>query len=150
MIRSDVCVLLLGLVANRSHVPSPTHPKRRPAMPHRLFLRAHTAIVLFATIFLGACGGGSDSTTAPPTNGAIAFKIDAATCATLGTVTVQYFIDGSSVGAGNLTPGQQSQPFSVAAGPHVTLVKIANSTFGWNNANMTVIAGQTLTRILAC
>jgi len=108
---------------------------------------ASSLLAAFALVATAGCGGDS---ILGPSKSAIAFKIDAATCAGLGSVTLNYFIDGTQVGNGSLSPGQQSDAFKVDAGSHVTLALIANSQYGWNNTTLSVGSGQTMVRILTC
>lgn len=102
-------------------------------------------LALAVSLGLAACGGAT-----APQRASAAFKVDGATCASLGTVTLDFFIDGTSVGTESLAPGVQSKSYAVAPGSHVTLVEIANSSFGWANATMNYPAGQTTVRILPC
>jgi hypothetical protein len=106
-------------------------------------------IVMLCAPLLACSGGGGGSGPTAPTTGVVYFRLDAATCGSVGTLTFNYYIDGSLVGSGNLSAGLTSPGFTVSAGAHATGAKVANTTFAWS-INATVPAGGSWTSTLLC
>lgn len=100
-------------------------------------------------VFVCACGG--DSVTGPtgPTTGTVYFKVDLLTCGA-GTAVINYYIDGSVVGAETATAGVLSKGYTVAAGSHLLGAKIPANDYTWPNTTFVVQAGGSITDILPC
>ena len=109
--------------------------------------------VLLALIcgLASACGGGEDSPTAPTsTRSSVLFTLDANSCRGVPAVTIEFFVDGSTVGSGTLSPGQTSQSFPVSAGSHLLSARVANFDIVWPSLNATTPAGGSFTYLLIC
>lgn len=99
---------------------------------------------------LAACNSNPNS---PSREGSVQFRLDANSCgAAFGNsvYTFTFFVDGTTIGSGNLGIGNTSASFFVIAGSHVASANVANTTVRWVNLNFSVTAGQTFTYILTC
>lgn len=100
-------------------------------------------------VVLAACGGSDSTSPSGPSPSVVTFKIDAQTCS--GTATINFFIDGSTVGSESLTAGSSSKGYSTTQTSHVLGASVANTNgrvWGPITVNLTNIA--TYTQVLVC
>lgn len=103
-------------------------------------------IVAVVLLFTVACGNNSPMAA----SGAILYTLDANSCRGLPALTIDFYVDGTNVGSGTLTPGQSSRSFSVAAGQHVLSARVANINYVWPVLNATANPGGSFTYVLIC
>jgi hypothetical protein len=106
-----------------------------------------TLLAIASLLALAACGG--DKSTAPAQTGTLIFRLDSQTCT--GTGTLNFFLDGATIGSATISAGQ-SQSFSgQPAGQHVAgASETKTGGYVWPSQNVNIPANGSWTSVLTC
>ena len=98
---------------------------------------------------LVACGGCEEVTGVLNDTGTVVFKVHENCGSASGTI--QFYVDGSSVGTATLSGGQSSPSYTVSAGQHLASAnETISGNLSWPNLSFTVEAGSSFTVLLTC
>ncbi len=112
--------------------------------------RVVRVLALLVAVAGSSCGGAG--VTSPSASASVAFRLDAFTCAPLGSVLFPFtfYVDDVRVGSGDLGLGGTSSPFRVSPGDHSAAAEFVNGGGRFSNLRFTAAAGEAFTCPLRC
>jgi hypothetical protein len=104
-------------------------------------------LVVLASLLAFALGCGDSS--GPSSSAHILYRLDAQSCAGIGSLTLNLFVDGVQRGTQSFAPGG-SATVDVEVGQHAVSATVANSSIAFTPQTYTLAAGQTATYLMIC